>query len=260
MAAPARSIRVAVDEAAIRDRVALLEPAGERRPEVPRHRTEIAELRVRPVAVGADALVPVVRRRGGRVERHRAREGVEPGRLVEVAVDDEQGSLVHGVLRRPVAGRGDDVGHRARPSIARREVDRPRQQQRAALVHSVRSRPRNSTPSRSVPTRRRRTSSSMSPRRRCSRCPGRSSDTSWAMPLTSCPLRTPPMSHHAAGLPPPPSIVSAHSMPTRPSNAGPCAVLEIEREGQGRCAAVAAKRDGLGDGHGRSADLRLPAW
>ena len=59
---------VAVDEAVVGDRVAGLQPAGERRPEVPRDRPEVAELGVGPVAVGADALVPVVRGRRGRID------------------------------------------------------------------------------------------------------------------------------------------------------------------------------------------------
>ncbi len=80
---------VALDEAAIRDRIARLEPAGQRRPDVPRDRPEVAGLRVGSIAVGADALVPVPRRRRGRVERHRAAERIDPRRLVEVPVDDE---------------------------------------------------------------------------------------------------------------------------------------------------------------------------
>ncbi len=83
---------VAIDEAAVGERVAGLEPAGQRRTEVPRHRPEIAERGIGPVAIGADPLVPVARRGGGRIDRHRPGERIESRRLVEVAVDHEPGT------------------------------------------------------------------------------------------------------------------------------------------------------------------------
>ena len=83
---------VAFDEPAIRDRIAVLKPARQGRSEIPRHVTEIADLGVRPIALGADAGRPVVCRRGRRVRRHPTAERVGPRRLVEVAVDDEAAS------------------------------------------------------------------------------------------------------------------------------------------------------------------------
>ena len=80
---------VAVDEPAVRLRVAGLEPFGERRPEVPRHPAVVAPLGVRAVALRGHARVPVVEGRGRGVRRHRAAERVDAQRLVEVAVDDE---------------------------------------------------------------------------------------------------------------------------------------------------------------------------
>jgi hypothetical protein len=52
---------VTVDEAVVGDAVAVLQPVRERRPEIPRDRPEVAELGVGSVAIGADALIPVVR-------------------------------------------------------------------------------------------------------------------------------------------------------------------------------------------------------
>jgi hypothetical protein len=83
---------IALHEAAVGHRVSVLHPARQCRPEVPRHRAEVAFLGVRSIAVGADALVPVAGGRRSRVDRHRAGERIEPWRLVEVAVDDERGT------------------------------------------------------------------------------------------------------------------------------------------------------------------------
>ena len=80
---------IAIDEAAIGDRIAVLEPARERRTEVPGDPPVVAELRVGPVAVGGDPGVPVAIGRRGRVRRDDAGGRVQPRRLVEVAVDDE---------------------------------------------------------------------------------------------------------------------------------------------------------------------------
>jgi hypothetical protein len=86
---------VTVDEAVVGDAVAVLQPVRERGPEIPRDRPEVAELGVGSVTVRADALIPVLRGRRGRIARHGAGERVEPWRLVEVAVDD-QGGTRHG--------------------------------------------------------------------------------------------------------------------------------------------------------------------
>ena len=80
---------VAIDEPAIRLRVASLEPFGERRAEVPRHPAVVAPLGVRAVALRGHARVPVLERRGRGVRRHRAAERVDAQRLVEVAMNDE---------------------------------------------------------------------------------------------------------------------------------------------------------------------------
>ena len=80
---------VAGDEAVIRDRVAVLQPAGQGRSEVPRDVAKVAELRVGSIALGADPGRPVVRRRRRRVGGDPAAERIDPRRLVEVAVDDE---------------------------------------------------------------------------------------------------------------------------------------------------------------------------
>ena len=133
------------------------QPAGERRPEVPRHRPEVAELGVRAVALGADPLVPVVGRRRGRVDRHRAGERVEPRRLVEVAVDDEGGAASRGASV-DGAGRGvvaDGVADRPRPALARREAGAATTAAARCPGRRARSRPRSSRSSRSAPTRRR---------------------------------------------------------------------------------------------------------
>jgi len=58
----------------------------------------------RPVALVVDPLVPVVPGSGGGLPGHPARPGVLPGRLVEVAVDD-QGASGHGERLRPGARR-----------------------------------------------------------------------------------------------------------------------------------------------------------
>ena len=70
---------VTVDEAVVGDAVAVLQPVRERGPESHEIAPEVAELGVRPVALRADALIPVVGGRRGRIARHRAGERVEPG-------------------------------------------------------------------------------------------------------------------------------------------------------------------------------------
>ena len=82
---------IAVDEAAVGDRVALVgaEPAGQGRPEVPGHRPEVAELGVGPVAVGGDPRVPVAGGGRRRIDRGPPGDRVLAGRLIEVPVDDE---------------------------------------------------------------------------------------------------------------------------------------------------------------------------
>ena len=72
-----------------RRRVLSRQPSAEGRPEVPRHLGEVAALRVRPVALGVDPLVPVVERRRGQLDGNRARPRIDPGGLVEMAVDGE---------------------------------------------------------------------------------------------------------------------------------------------------------------------------
>ena len=218
MAGPCRSTGVAVDEPPIGDRVAVLQPAGQRRADVPRDRAEIAELGVRSIAVGADALVPVVRRRG-RGSSGTARERVETGRLVEVAVDDQRGT-----------------GHA--PSSRRSCVV-------ATTCVIVRSSARRA-PGRTATTAAARCpGNALEPglrvRHGLDRCPPRIGCARWgrvdrlrhvvvalrvvvrsrAVPAPSCAVRTPPTSHHAAGLPPPPSIVRAHSTPMRASTVAP---------------------------------------
>ena len=80
---------IPVDEAVVGDRVAGREPTGEGRADVPRHALEIAQLCVGSVALGADALGPIVGRGSRRVGGHGPAERIDPRRLVEVAVDDE---------------------------------------------------------------------------------------------------------------------------------------------------------------------------
>ena len=120
-----------VDEAAIGDRVAILQPAGERRSEVPRDPPEVAELGVGPVAVGGDPAVPVVGRRGRRVRRD------QPGRRDRSATAGRSGrgrrggagscldaprsrSARHGVRRRrPTNARHPAPGRSATTAAAR---------------------------------------------------------------------------------------------------------------------------------------------
>src|SRR5215208_1718610 len=65
---------------------------------------------VRAVALGVDALVPVVEGRGARLALDQLRPGVLARRLVEVAVNDQRGRHLNGLLRRLI-GKSDLTYH-----------------------------------------------------------------------------------------------------------------------------------------------------
>ena len=84
------------DEPPVGERIAVDQPAGERRAEVPGHVPEVAALGVRAVALLADPGGPVVSRCGRWVGRDGTAERVDPRRLVEVAVDDQPAATHRG--------------------------------------------------------------------------------------------------------------------------------------------------------------------
>ena len=90
MARPGRAI--GVDDAAVHVGMVRLEPREQRGPDVERQLLEGAELGVGSVALGGDALVPVVERRGARLLGHDPGPGVLTGRLVEVPVQHQRGA------------------------------------------------------------------------------------------------------------------------------------------------------------------------
>ena len=106
MAPPPR--RVALDDPAEHVGVVPLEPRQQRRPDVEAQvlvvvddgsDTAVLVDDTRPpvgaVALGGDALVPVVERRGRRLDRHLLRPRVLPRRLVEVPVDHQADGFAH---------------------------------------------------------------------------------------------------------------------------------------------------------------------
>ena len=72
-----------------RRRVFPRQPAAEGWPQVPRHLDEVAALRVWSVALRVDAGIPVVERRRGQLGGDHARPRIDPGGLIEMAVDGE---------------------------------------------------------------------------------------------------------------------------------------------------------------------------
>ena len=83
---------VGIDDAAVHVGVVRLEPRQKRGADVERQLLEGAQLGVGSVALGGDALVPVVERRGPRLLGHDARPGVFARRLVEVPVEHQRGA------------------------------------------------------------------------------------------------------------------------------------------------------------------------
>ena len=113
----------------------------------------------------------------------------------------------------------------------------------------ARSRPRSSRPSRSGrTTRRQRARSRTPPPWRASRCPARSARRRRRRSTASWRVRAPAISHQASGLPPPPSIVIAHSEPMRHVIALVAAVLHVVDHSRTGIRAPAGEPDPCLDG------------
>ena len=230
-------------------RVAGREPAGERRPEVPRHPAVVAPLGVRAVALRVDARVPVVERRGRGGPSGTAAERVDAQRLVEVPWTTRRPRLTRPgrrsrgacrLLGRAVAGGAHGLAT-GTAALARGRGAAATTAAGAALVDALEAvlgvrdrldRAHQASAAGSTVVRR---------PRRPGRCPGGSRRRRRSCPGRRGPIRSPPTSYHAAGLPPPPSSVRFHSMPSRASS-GVGRGVELD----GRCRAggqpVAAER------------------
>jgi hypothetical protein len=107
-----RALAVGLDNSRVGLRLVAFEPVEERRAEVEAEArvvvddpldaaVGVADARegVRAVALGVDALVPIVEGRGARLALDQLRPGVLARRLVEVAVNDQRGRHLQGLLR-----------------------------------------------------------------------------------------------------------------------------------------------------------------